>query len=206
MAQIIITSSGIGSEDFRRKFAELIGRDISELKMLHDTTAIDGEPTESDKSWAEQEFQNILKAGFQRENITEHKINLENEDLSGYDVVYVQGGNTFYLMDMMRKYHFDQSIKDALSEGVIYIGSSAGSMVLGDTIETAFSYDGDRSNTHGVTDYSGIGLVDGAIFPHVNQMEEKVMRDKEKFDKCYLLRDGGGVFIVDSKEVKFGAE
>ena len=202
MAQIIITSSGIGSEDFRSKFAELICRDISELKMLHDTTAIDGEPAESDKSWAEEEFQNILKAGFRRENIIEHKISQENEDLSGYDVVYVQGGNTFYLMDMMRKYHFDPSIKDALSEGVIYIGSSAGSIVLGDTIESAFTY-GDGNNTYGVTDYSGIGLVNGAIFPHVNQMEEKVMRDKEKFDKCYLLRDGGGVFIVDGREVEF---
>lgn len=203
--KIIITSSGIGSKDFKKKFAELIGRDISELKMLHDTTAIDGEPVESDKSWAEVEFQNILRAGFRSENITEHKINQENEDLSGYDVVYVQGGNTFYLMDMMRKYHFDQSIKDALNGGVIYIGSSAGSMVLGDTIETAFSYSSDSANTYGVADFTGIGLVEGAIFPHVNQMEKKVERDKKKFDKCYLLWDGGGVFFVNGQEVAFGA-
>lgn len=204
--KIIITSSGIGSEDFKKKFAELIGRDISELKMLHDTTAIDGEPVESDKSWAEEEFQNILRAGFKPENITEHKIDQENEDLSGYDVVYVQGGNTFYLMKMMRKYHFDQSVKDALNGGVIYIGSSAGSMVLGDTIETAFSYSSDSANTYGVADFTGIGLVEGAIFPHVNQMEKKVERDKKKFDKCYLLRDGGGVFFVDGQEVAFRAD
>lgn len=203
--KIIITSSGIGSKDFKKKFAELIGRDISELKMLHDTTAIDGEPAESDKSWAEEEFRNILRAGFRPENITEHKIDRKNEDLSGYDVVYVQGGNTFYLMKMMRKYYFDQSVKDALNGGVIYIGSSAGSMVLGDTIETEFTYD-DRANTYGVTDFTGIGLVEGAIFPHVNQMEKKVERDKKKFDKCYLLRDGGGVFFVDGQEVAFRAD
>ena len=77
----------------------------------------------------EEEFQTILDLGILKENITEHKIGNEI-NINEFDVMYMMGGNTFYLLNIIRKTGFDKNIKEFINSGKIYVGSSAGSEIL----------------------------------------------------------------------------
>jgi peptidase E len=52
--------------------------------------------------------------------------------------IYVAGGNTFYLQKHIIRSQFWEGIKSSLERGCIYIGQSAGAIVAGPTIETAY--------------------------------------------------------------------
>ena len=49
--------------------------------------------------------------------------------ISQCDIIYVSGGNTFYLLNELRKSCAAQAIKDAGKAGKIDVGGSAGAMV-----------------------------------------------------------------------------
>ena len=191
MKKIILTSCGIIEEELKKKFYEIINKeDISNKKVLYITTASDGE-NDSDKSWMDNEFKTILDLGFRKDNINEYKIGKSEIDIKDYDVIYMMGGNTFYLMDRIRKYGFDEKIKKAIEDGTVYIGSSAGSIILGSSIEFALPFDDNNVN---MTDFTGIGLVDGIIIPHANRKEKFINKVKNEIDQeLILLYDGYGI-------------
>jgi len=85
------------------------------------------------------------------------------EILKNVDVVYVQGGNTFYLIDAIRKSNFEKVLREFLTAGGLYIGVSAGTLVACKSIQFA---EGADPNELGITDYSGMGLVDLVIDVH----------------------------------------
>ena len=190
MKKIVLTSCGIISEELKEKFYNLLDKDISTLKVLYITTASDGD--NDDKSWMQEEFNSILSLGFKKENITEYKIG-NQLDINNYDVLYMMGGNTFYLLDMIRKYEFDKIINRFINNNKIYIGSSAGSEILGSSISPAIGYDENNVN---MTDFTGLKIVDGLIVPHCNRKKEFIKKLKDKTDeKLYLLYDGDGIII-----------
>ena len=191
MNNIILTSCGIINEEFKDRFYKIINKeDLFNKKVLYITTASDGES--GDKSWIDEEYQTILDLGINENNITEYKIG-NDININEYDIIYMLGGNTFYLLDMIRKYNFDKTIKDFIDSGKVYIGSSAGSSILGKTIEIALPFDKNKVN---MTDYTGLNMVDGLIYPHCNQYEDYINNIKETSkDKLYLLYDGDGIII-----------
>ena len=160
--------------------------------MLYITTASDGE-NDSDKSWMDEEYETILDLGFSKENIYEFKIGQKEININDFDVIYMMGGNTFYLMDMIRKYNFDTVIKKAMDNGIIYIGSSAGSIILGNSVEYALPFD---ENNVDLKDFSGLRIIDGIIIPHANRKEEFISKVKENIgEKLFLLYDEDGIII-----------
>ena len=79
-------------------------------------------------------------------------------------VIYVSGGNTFYLLDQVIKTGCDEIIKRKVDEGVIYIGSSAGAMIAGVRIDLVSEID-DRNKAPDLKS-TGLGIIDIAILPH----------------------------------------
>ena len=103
------------------------------------------------------------------------------------------GGNTFYLLKELREKKLDEKIIHAINNGVIYIGSSAGSIILGKTIETALPYD---ENWVNLEDFEGLNMVDAIIIPHANRKQEFIKEAKERYkDKIIELHDDYGVVI-----------
>ena len=96
-------------------------------------------------------------------------------------------------MDMIRKYNFDTVIKKAMDNGIIYIGSSAGSIILGNSVEYALPFD---ENNVDLKDFSGLRIIDGIIIPHDNRKEEFISKVKENIgEKLFLLYDEDGIII-----------
>lgn len=197
--KLVLTSCGIINEDLKREFFKLLIKDVKEVKLLYITTAVDGED-DSDTSWIDEEVQTILNLGIKQENIKEYKMNYDI-DLSLYDMIYMMGGNTFYLLKKIRDTKFDIKLKEAIEKGMIYIGSSAGSIILGNTIELALAYDKNEVN---LTDFTGLKMIDGIIVPHANRKQEFVKKKKLQYqDKIYSVNDEHGIIVYnnDIKEI-----
>lgn len=191
MKNIFLTSCGIINNEIKKEFYKVITKDVKDLKVLYITTAADGE-ADPDKTWMEEEFQTILDLGILKENIMEYKIG-NKININEFDVVYMMGGNTFYLLDIIRKTGFDKNIEEFINSGKIYVGSSAGSEILGNSINVALGYDENNVN---MTDFTGLKIVDGLIIPHCNRKENFINKLKdESNEKLYLLYDGEGINI-----------
>ena len=190
MGTIVLTSCGIRNKEFKKHFYEIVPKkELKNKKVLYITTAIDGKEYDCE-SWIPEEFKTILDLGIKRENITEYKIG-NPLDIDQYDIMYMLGGNTIHLMYMINKYHFGEFIKEFLKRGKIYIGSSAGSQVLGNSIETCVPF---NRNDVNMTDFTALGLVNGIIIPHANKREEYI-KSLDVNGIMFLLFDGDGIII-----------
>ena len=107
--------------------------------------------------------------------------------ISQCDVIYVSGGNTFYLLNELRKSYVWQAIKNAVKAGKIYIGESAGAIVAAPGTRYATLMDENSAN---MSDFTGLNLVDFCVVPHFGcepftQATHEIM---EKFGNLYDLR------------------
>ena len=193
MRKIVLKSCGIIDNKLKEQFYELLDKDISKIKLLYVTIAVDGEK-DTDRTWLEEEYATILDLGIKKENITEFHYE-ENIDFSSYDIIYMIGGNTFYLLKELREKNLAEKIIQAIDNGVIYVGSSAGSIILGKTIETALPFD---ENWVNLVDFKGLNIVNGIIIPHANRKQEFIKEVKQKYnDKIIELYDNFGIVITD---------
>ena len=120
-------------------------------------------------------------------------------DLSLYDVVYMLGGNTFYLLKKIRETKFDLKLKDAIENGVIYVGSSAGSVIIGSTTELSLPYD---KNCVNLTNFDGLKVFNGIIVPHANRKREYILEKQMEYkNKIFGIEDGCGI-VVENDNIK----
>lgn len=127
---------------------------------------------------------------------TDLKKRLENAD-----ALYVKGGNTFYLLNAMRKSGFDKLIPDLLDKGVIYIGESAGSYVACPTIEMAHWKHQD-ADIIGLKDLTALNLVPFLVTVHYKPEFEPMIRpeiEKSKYE-VRILKDNQVILLEGDKE------
>jgi len=98
--------------------------------------------------------------------ITQCSKNEIEEVLTNCDCIYVSGGNTFFLMQELRRTSADRYITEQVEKGKLYIGESAGAMILAPNIEYAKDMDDHLVLTPGFTDFRGLGIV--SFYPVVH--------------------------------------
>ncbi len=79
--------------------------------------------------------------------------------------IYISGGNTFYLLDVLKKSGAFALILHHIADGKIYIGESAGSVIAAASIDYIAEMD-DKSKAPIASSYPGLNLVPFAIVPH----------------------------------------
>lgn len=97
--------------------------------------------------------------------------------IRGNDYIYVSGGNTFFLLQEMKKTGADKIIKDEIASGKIYIGESAGSMILSPDIEYAKEMD-ERKKAPELKDTSALSVIDFYPLPHYTNFPFKKAVEK----------------------------
>lgn len=123
------------------------------------------------------------------------------ERLLNYDVVEFIGGNPFYLLHSIRKYHAEEILKTIAKERIL-IGWSAAVFVFGPTLELVNSYSPEM-NFVGLTDFSALALTDIQMLPHYNRFcsrfdcFEERCREYEQTHGVNVIRlnDGDGLSI-----------
>ncbi len=191
MRKLVLTSCGIIDENLKKEFKNLFNKPTEELKVLYIPVAADAE--KGDKSWLKKEYNSILKLGIKEKNITEYRIDYEI-DVMEFDMIYVIGGNVFYLLKKIRETKFDIKIKEAIENGIVYVGSSAGSIIMGTTTETALPFD---DNDGYVSDFEGLKLFNGIIIPHYGKYVDE--QRKKYSDIIYTIMDKHGIIVLDNE-------
>lgn len=158
------------------KFIETLSESPDKLKVAFIPTAAD--PYED--KWFVENDRNKLK---------ERKFNLKEIDIKGkskqelenilkdIDIIFVAGGNTFYLLEKGRESGFDEIVKKLVRKGVIYVGSSAGAVFVCPTIEPIKTLD-DPSKASSLKSFKGLNLTDFVILPHYGEKKYKTKYEK----------------------------
>lgn len=81
------------------------------------------------------------------------------------DFIYVTGGNTFFLLQELKRTGADHLIIDEVNAGKLYIGESAGAIVTSPNIEYAKGMDSEKE-APGLDNLDALGLVDFYTVPH----------------------------------------
>jgi dipeptidase E len=140
---------------------------ISERKLLFITTSSEGKS--GDLEWLRKDREAIVAAGFLVTDftITGKTLDEIRNAFELTEIICMEGGDTGYLLMQIQKTGCAEVIKEAVLQGKLYIGSSAGSMVT--TPDITLTTDGDRTHAWGLTDFTGLQLVDFHLFVHVQR-------------------------------------
>lgn len=117
--------------------------------------------------------------------------------LSGFDLIHVTGGNTFYLLDCMRKSGFDKVLPSLLDHDVIYSGGSAGTCVMGPDLKAITSLD-HPEEVPDLKDFTALGIVPVRVIPHKGRSKYHDRHDKiqaEWGDKVTFLTDNEAMVV-----------
>ena len=131
--RVLLTSAGFETEELKEYFVNLAGRDLSLVKALFiPTAAIDADAIEV----LPKCMNDLLKCGISNENIDVYDLHagMEFEKLKQYDVVYLCGGNTRYLLERINYTGFHQSLKEYIDDNGLVVGVSAGSIIFANNL------------------------------------------------------------------------
>ena len=111
--------------------------------------------------------------------------------LDSLDAIYVAGGNTFVLLSALRRNGTGDVLVEKVRAGLPYIGSSAGSIITGPSIEPASLMD-DPTDAPDLTDHAGLALVSTVVIPHADGAlppypSELITQIKETYETDYPL-------------------
>ncbi len=85
------------------------------------------------------------------------------------DMLFVTGGNVFYLLQRARETPFEAALRTHIEAGKPYAGTSSGSSIMGpDPTQVSFS---DRSLAPRLTSTEGLGIVEFEVLPHLDWEE-----------------------------------
>lgn len=93
------------------------------------------------------------------------------------DIIYVTGGNTFFLLKELKRTGADKIIIEEVNAGKLYIGESAGAMVTAANIEYAKGMDSPKK-APGLLNFDALNLVDFYTVPHYTNFPFKKAAQK----------------------------
>nr|WP_051074862.1 Type 1 glutamine amidotransferase-like domain-containing protein [Leptotrichia shahii] len=118
------------------------------------------------------------------------------EKISETKIIFVSGGNTFYLLQELKKKNLISYLREKIENGLLYIGESAGSVITAPNIGYADIVD-DKALATELNDYTGLNLVDFYVVPHFE--EEPFVESSRKVVELY--KDKLDLKVINNKEV-----
>jgi dipeptidase E len=88
------------------------------------------------------------------------------ESISAADYIFIAGGNTFFLLQELRRKGADKLIVEEINKGKPYIGSSAGSAIASKDIGYVRYMDSPKAAPDLNGDFSALSVIDFHIVPH----------------------------------------
>ncbi|ODG93452.1 MULTISPECIES: Type 1 glutamine amidotransferase-like domain-containing protein [Bacillaceae] len=169
--KFLLTSGGINNKSILDALVDMLGKPIADSNALCIPTAMYGHPWVGPgvKAWefiSGKEENPMVSLGWKSVGVLELTAlpsideNRWKPLLQETDVLLVSGGDALYLNHWMRQSGLADLV---LSLNSVYVGMSAGSMVMGPNIGEYFV-----GWTPPNGDDETLGLVDFSIFPHLN--------------------------------------
>ncbi len=211
--KLLLTSAGIRTEELARSLSDLVGKSLKEINVavIDEASVVE----EGDKRWKIAELSDLARyVGGKIDFVDLFVLTPDEvrERVAPMDVIYVVGGNPDYLMYLFQKTGFDKLLDEILGERKVYVGSSAGSMVLTRRATSKQYLDiYAKTKTFEVGDY--LGLIDIIFRPHMGSSG----LPKYQFDTLqkvasnlghdlHALRDDQAIVVQDGELQFVGGE
>lgn len=208
--KFLLTSAGIRNAGIHNALVNLLGKPIAECSALCIPTATYANPGGANKAWqfisGQQHICPMCELGWRSLGVLELTA-LPSIDkalwlpmLRDTDVLLVNGGDALYLSYWMQQSGLADLLSSLRPEAV-YVGLSAGSMVMGPAIGEEFvgwmpPNGGDKT----------LGIVDFSIFPHLdhqwfteNDMAHAELWAAKMPGPGYAIDDETAIQVVDGK-------
>jgi dipeptidase E len=134
--------------------------------------------------------------------------------ISSADYIFVEGGNTFFLLQELKRTGADKLITEHINNGKPYIGASAGSMIVSKDIEYVKYMDNPAVAEQLNNDFTALSIIDFCIVPHFTNFPFKKAAEKivnlysDKLDlrtisnNQAVIVDGDKIEIVTAEKKK----
>ncbi|MCR0611722.1 Type 1 glutamine amidotransferase-like domain-containing protein [[Clostridium] innocuum] len=146
-------------------------------------------------------------------NITEidienANINDINKSFNDADIIYFTGGNSFFLMNQLRKTGVDKLVKEQIELGKFFVGESAGAIICAPTISYIERMDA-IPNDYCQSDHTGLSLIDFYILPHYltapfKKCTEQIINEFSELD-IYPINNSQAILIENGKKIELNA-
>lgn len=204
--KLVLCSEGFHTPNTVEACVKLVGKPQDQISVgiINEAYAVEV----GDKRWVLDNL-NSVASNFSGEidivDLLALSIEEIEERLADKDVIFVVGGDTDYLMSVYRKTGFDKLLPKLL-ETKVYVGSSAGSMVVGKRISAAaYKLIYGEDSKWDIDQY--IGLVNLSVMPHLDSphfpnRKESLLEAVGSFEgKVYGLRDDSAV-VIDGDDIQ----
>ncbi len=192
MKTLLLASSGYFVTNGDISF---LHRPLASMNIVYVATA--GKPV-ADKRYIEQRKKRMRELGFQfREiDIEETKGSALRKAMQEADAVYVEGGDTFYLLHAVRRSGFGRIVKQRIGEGMLYIGTSAGMYIACPTIEMA-TWKRPVKNRYGIRNLRALSLVPFLVVAHYSPVYKELIEEKARRCRYEVrtLSDNQALFV-----------
>jgi dipeptidase E len=150
---------------------KLVGKKAKDITFALIENAADVE--EGSEAWLGEFREAIRRQGYQVEMVDlrtwqDNRTGLY-EKLASKDVIWLGGGNTYYLRWILRETGADDMIKELVKNGKVYAGWSAGAMVAGPTLQHIEAMETRMAAPECILD--GLHLTNVVVVPHIDNKD-----------------------------------
>lgn len=131
--RVLLTSAGLETVEIQRYFMDMVNKDMALTNALFIPTAAQ----DADAIAVLPKCMNdLLKCGIPNKNISVYDLHtgMSVEQLKQFDIVYLCGGKTQYLLQRINETGFNKSLMDYIHDDGAVIGVSAGSLIFSNNL------------------------------------------------------------------------
>lgn len=145
--RILLTSTGFTNKNIEKIFIDNIHKPLSDVKVIFVPTAANDPES---KSIIPECYKDLTNAGISDKNIMWYDLDRQMtlSEIMAYDAIYFCGGSEKYLIKRINQINFEPILISAINNGIFFIGVSAGSMIVSDSVK------------------NGLGIIKNKLEPH----------------------------------------
>ena len=131
--RVMLTSCGLETVNIKERFLTVLDKPPSETRALFiPTAAIDADAI----AILPKCMDDLLKCGIPKENIRVFDLhrNMPLKELTAFDIVYLCGGRTDYLLSRINDTDFRDTLMNYIWGGGLILGVSAGSLIFANNL------------------------------------------------------------------------
>lgn len=200
--RLFLASEGVNPETLK-KLKDYIGG-FKNKKIIYVPTAANAIGWEAWKTYGSFEVVKNSGCNVEARQLEECRDVKIDEFIGKPDIIWFAGGYSGYLMYWILKTKLDQYLMTLLKKDTIYVGSSAGSMIAGISLDVSEWFLGDPEP--GAHFIPSLKLVDFDIYPHYEETLLPEIKKHYQGNKIYLLKDGEEIVVEDGKVILQGDE
>ena len=204
--EMLLMSYLAGTESITKKY---LSKMVSN-KIVFIPTAGNVEPY---TGYIDEGVEMLKSLGYELEiiDISKYDEDYLKNKLSKTECICISGGNTFYLLQELKKKNLIGLLYERIKEGLFYIGESAGAIIMSENIEYSQMMD-DKSIASELDDYTGVNVFEHYVLPHIGEypFEESTQKILENYQdkislvainnsEAILVNDGGYTVVCESR-------